>query len=405
VHKKRFHFRSFWPKFACFAKMVRRAWHCPLHDANPFQCLDCLLRNTVRTLTSWSTCSIGSVCVQLALAREVLHQREVARDHRSLAAHEEDVCCTMKLKTLGLSSLQWTIAQQESHILWLSEGDMPTKFFHVHASAWSRSKFIYSLNHDSCVLLEEADKAVVTFNFFNEVPGTLAIWQHAINMEALQLPKLDLTVLVDCFMEVDVLYVIKSLPPDKAPGSDGFTARFLRSTWSIIQVDLMEAFDAFWRLDTQNFHNINEALLVLLPKSPEASSLKNYRPISLIHLLGKLFSKVLSNRLAPKLASLIHPTHSAFIKGRCIQDNFKVVQAMTRMLHARKVPSLLLKGDISRAFDSVAWPFLLEVMHHVGFTQSWLNWVSVLLSMTSTRVLLNDNPGERICHARGTPYH
>jgi hypothetical protein len=167
----------------------------------------------------------------------------------------------------------------------------------------------------------------------------------------------------------------------------------------------MEAFDAFWRLDTQNFHNINEALLVLLPKSPEASSLKNYRPISLIHLLGKLFSKVLSNRLAPKLASLIHPTHSAFIKGRCIQDNFKVVQAMTRMLHARKVPSLLLKGDISRAFDSVAWPFLLEVMHHVGFTQSWLNWVSVLLSMTSTRVLLNDNPGERICHARGTPYH
>jgi hypothetical protein len=70
----------------------------------------------------------------------------------------------------------------------------------------------------------------------------------------------------------------------------------------------MAAFDAFWRLDTINFHDVNEALLSLLPKSPKAETLKDFRPISLIHLLGKLFSKVLVNRLAPRLSSLIHPS-------------------------------------------------------------------------------------------------
>jgi hypothetical protein len=73
----------------------------------------------------------------------------------------------------------------------------------------------------------------------------------------------------------------------------------------------MAAFDAFWRLDMRNFHNINEALLVLLAKSLDAASLKDYRPNSLIHLLGKLFSKVLANRLAPKLVSLVHLAQSA----------------------------------------------------------------------------------------------
>jgi hypothetical protein len=69
----------------------------------------------------------------------------------------------------------------------------------------------------------------------------------------------------------------------------------------------MLVFNAFWHLDTQNFHGVNVALMVLLPKTAEASSIKDYRPISLIHIVGKLFSKVLANILAPKLAKLVYP--------------------------------------------------------------------------------------------------
>jgi hypothetical protein len=67
----------------------------------------------------------------------------------------------------------------------------------------------------------------------------------------------------------------------------------------------------------------------------------------------------------------------------------------------RRCPSLLLKVDISRAFDSVSWLFLIDVMHHIGFPVAWLEWVSILLSSTSTRILLNGVQGERIYHAKG----
>jgi hypothetical protein len=125
VHKKRFHFRSFWPKFASFTS---RAWHCPLQDANAFHRLDWLLHNTEHALTSWSARSIGSVRAQLELAKEVRHQLEMVHDHWPMVAHEDVLRCTMKLKSLGQSSLQRTIAKQELRIIWLSEGDAPNFF-------------------------------------------------------------------------------------------------------------------------------------------------------------------------------------------------------------------------------------------------------------------------------------
>jgi hypothetical protein len=95
-------------------------------------------------------------------------------------------------------------------------------------------------------------------------------------------------------------------------------------------------------------------LLALLPKTSETPAIKDYHLISLIHVLGKLFSEVLANMLAPQLGELMHASQSTFIKGRFIHVNFKFVQAAAKVLHARRKPSLLLKVDIAHAFDSVS---------------------------------------------------
>nr|CAE02201.2 OSJNBa0095H06.7 [Oryza sativa Japonica Group] len=64
-----------------------------------------------------------------------------------------------------------------------------------------------------------------------------------------------------------------------------------------------------------------------------------------------------------------------------------------RALHAKCVPRLLLKVDIAKAFDMVSWPFLLEVLAQLGFSQRWRDWVSLILSASSSRVLVNGVPG------------
>uniref|UniRef100_A0A453EY65 Reverse transcriptase domain-containing protein n=1 Tax=Aegilops tauschii subsp. strangulata TaxID=200361 RepID=A0A453EY65_AEGTS len=70
------------------------------------------------------------------------------------------------------------------------------------------------------------------------------------------------------------------LPTGKAPGPDGFTAEFLRACWTIIKADICAAFDKLYTMNDGGFHKLNEALLVLLPKKPDASTLADYRPMS-----------------------------------------------------------------------------------------------------------------------------
>jgi hypothetical protein len=107
---------------------------------------------------------------------------------------------------------------------------------------------------------------------------------------------------------------------------------------------------------------LNTAYITLLPKKVDAEQPKDFMPISLVHSFAKLITKLMANRLVGRLQEMVSPNQSAFIKGRFIQDNFMLVQQTAQFLHQQKQPHILLKLDISKAFYSVAWPFLIEVL-------------------------------------------
>jgi retron-type reverse transcriptase len=146
---------------------------------------------------------------------------------------------------------------------------------------------------------------------------------------------------------------------------------------------------------------VNEANIVLLPKNQMAATISEYRPISLINSVAKLITKVLANRLAPHMNELVSHAQNAFIKKRCIHDNFLYAQRVIQLLHRKKKPAFFfIKLDISKAFDSIGWTFLLEVMQALGFSTKWRDWVSALLGTSSSKVLVNGQPTRGIKHAR-----
>jgi hypothetical protein len=168
---------------------------------------------------------------------------------------------------------------------------------------------------------------------------------------------------------------------------DGFTAKFLRSSWSIIKHDFVAVFQQLYELWGRGFSKLNQALLTLLPKKAKAGTVSDYWPISLIHIVAKIFAKVLSLRLTPKLSDLVSPIQNAFIFSLTLHDNFILVRQSARLLHQLGVPRVLLKLDLSCAFDSLSWLFLFEALR--GFGSRFLDWLAILLSSASTKVLLN----------------
>jgi hypothetical protein len=185
------------------------------------------------------------------------------------------------------------------------------QFFHAHANAHRCKQFNCALEHDGQVVMHEEHKAEIAFNFFDELLGMPSSRDQAISLHNLAIPVMQLPGLNKRFTEHEILSVSRSMPLDKAPSPDGFTARFLQQTWEIIRLDIMKAFDAICHSDTRSFHLNNDVVMVLLPKSVDVANMCEFHPISLFHIIGKLFSKVLATRLAPHLDKLIHINQSA----------------------------------------------------------------------------------------------
>jgi hypothetical protein len=88
---------------------------------------------------------------------------------------------------------------------------------------------------------------------------------------------------------------------------------------------VVRVFHKLWELDFKSFYHLNEASMVLLHKTQALDGLKDYRPISLIHSIGKLFAKGLALRLAPRIQEIVKINQSAFIRGHQIHENFRTV--------------------------------------------------------------------------------
>jgi hypothetical protein len=98
---------------------------------------------------------------------------------------------------------------------------------------------------------------------------------------------------------------------------------------------------------------------------------------------------------------MVSSNQSAFIGGRSLHENFVLVRQVARRINTRKIPGVLIKLDIKRAFDSLSWSFLFEVLRHLGFSDIWLRRIAILLYSASTKIIVNGVAGRSFAHARG----
>jgi len=71
------------------------------------------------------------------------------------------------------------------------------------------------------------------------------------------------------------------------------------------------------------------------------------------------------------------------------------------LLRKKKIPNILLKLDVAKAFDTVEWPFMLAVLQAMGFGLCSRHWITTLLSSATSNILLNGQPRKPIRHRRG----
>lgn len=175
----------------------------------------------------------------------------------------------------------------------------------------------------------------------------------------------------------------------KAQGIDGFNVLFFKRCWHILGEEVIEAVHQFFTLGELP-KEINVALITLIPKCENASTVKEFRHIACCIVLYKIISKVLANRLKGVLDTIISDNQSTFVQGRLIFDNIILSYELVKNYNKKQIsPRCMVKVYIQKAYDSVEWPFLKQMMMELGFPHKYINWIMVCLTTVSYVINVN----------------
>ncbi|GKD58632.1 RNA-directed DNA polymerase, eukaryota, reverse transcriptase zinc-binding domain protein [Tanacetum coccineum] len=145
----------------------------------------------------------------------------------------------------------------------------------------------------------------------------------------------------------------------------------------------------------------NSTFIALIPKNPDANMVKDFRPISLIGSIYKIIAKILTNRLVGVLGDIVNEVQSAFISERQILDGPFILNEIMQWCRRRKKQSMIFKVDFEKAYDSVRWDFLDDILVKFGFGIKWRGWIQNCLNSSKGSILVNGSPTEEFQFYKG----
>ena len=141
-----------------------------------------------------------------------------------------------------------------------------------------------------------------------------------------------------------------------------------------------------------NMDRLNNALLVLIPKCQGAEQVGDFRLISLSNSLYLIIAKALANRLQEVINYLVRQAQSAFIRGRQMVDNMVIVEEIVAAWQHSGTKGFMWKLDFAKAYDSLDWRFLWQVLKRRNFWEMGVRWVKQCVCTNTFVVLINGSP-------------
>ncbi|GJS35285.1 RNA-directed DNA polymerase, eukaryota [Tanacetum coccineum] len=281
---------------------------------------------------------------------------------------------------------------QKSKIKWAIEGDENSKFFHgiinkKRSQLSIRGVFVEGTWCTDPSIVKEAFKNHFEVRFQQPCHDRLKLNAPFHNrLSSDQVDELDRAVSRD-----EIRRAVWNCGENKSPGPDGYTFEFFRKYWSLVGADFCDAVDYFFKSGTFP-RGCNSSFIALIPKVNDAKFVNDFRPISLIGCVYKVITKVLANRLATVISDLVSETQSAFVANRQILDGPFILNEMLNWCKRKKKQAMFFKVDFAKAYDSVRWDYLLDILHAFGFGPNWCRWIRGTFTSSMASILVNGSP-------------
>ena len=189
----------------------------------------------------------------------------------------------------------------------------------------------------------------------------------------------------------EVESVLANLDTTKATVPDEISARLLKETAPVISTSL--CFPQEWRI----------ANIVPVYKKGDKEYVENYRPISLLYIVSKVFARCVLNNIREHIYQEIKTSQHGFTRGKpCVTNLLEVLNYMGSVLDTGgQIDTVYL--DMSKAFDIVNHKSLLLKLQSIGIGGSLLQWFQSYLAHREQRVTVHAFTSTNLPVTSGVP--
>ncbi|XP_039038586.1 uncharacterized protein LOC120176170 [Hibiscus syriacus] len=295
---KSFKFFNFWALHPGILNIVRDSWQKPM-IGNPAQVFFQKLKRLKCSLKALNKAHFNDISNKVKQKREELLSIQLANLQWGFAGSSIENELQVERELKNLEEAELLFYKQKAKANWIKEGDQGTKFFHSVVASRRKSNTIR-------VLYDQAGNRLDTFDgisaevikFFQNQLGlvddnvlgrTVSTIRGLLNFS---LPTGADGELCRNVSDAEIKEAIWGQGNDKSPGPDGFNPFFFKKAWSIVGVDFVAAirycFDISFILPA-----FNATAVVLVPKVPNPSLVKDFRPISCCTVIYKTIPRIL----------------------------------------------------------------------------------------------------------------
>jgi hypothetical protein len=154
---------------------------------------------------------------------------------------------------------------------------------------------------------------------------------------------------------------------DTAPGPDGIPHSYLKKLWDVLGPIIAESWNYSLTIKKMPPSHYG-SFLKLIPKADkDKTCLKNWRPITLSNCDHKLITRVYNQRLLNCISTHISSVQTAYIKGRNITDNIRLLNSAIQLSHEEPdIHASIIALDAQKAFDSVSHDYIGKLLEKIG---------------------------------------
>lgn len=210
----------------------------------------------------------------------------------------------------------------------------------------------------------------------------------------------------DCVSEVEVYNILKKAKANKAPGPDGIKSIFLKRVPEITIKRLTTIYNTYLKAGV--FPEVwKRAILVLIPKGKLDAMAPKTRPICLLNELGKVFEKVIVERINMWMEE--NPASSLFSKQYGFRKNTSTCDALFHVqefIKKNTVDQQVVIGvslDINNAFNSLKWSEIRKALREKEFPAYIRRIIGNYLSNRTVEFSINNGKTMRKAMTAGVP--